>query len=648
MQGGTRYMPFEESTLTLGGESRKIKSLDFFKLGTVGKTDAKGETTVVAGEYTFLVTGKTLRFRHKPAGARTSKPVKHVKTFAELDKLPVGTVPEVETKNQNTLVQSTEEEIIMAKLNVEGKQIEIPAAAATALKNLGVKGSIVELSDFDSAIAKAKDKDLEALSAFEEVIQAELGAGAATTPDEKEIVAPKVDKETGAVEGAEAIPATGTTPGASPLAGANIFGTSGGEGGGGRQGTRAPKTEAEKEAERLARQNKRETELALIKEKVGKIEEVRSEISGVTDAKETMEALKTLILIDGKVPLFRTLVPSDTRLRAEVKNTIKPADRVYHPALQGNPEYKKVGKDIEPKYALGAYQLHLRESNPSQPSGFFIYMPEALMNFTPSKLSLHSERETILAALNAGSKDLVIKFLPKAEMILLLTVLNADIVEYNLKTQKYNDLAPHIYLTSKIDEQQNVPVFSLRAKDSEGRATKLSIRKFIPMATHDTIKTSAKEFDQQWTTDALFKRLLMNIPDGAPANKFSQLVQESAALFTQKPDGSILYTQFKNMETVTAYDSTTSRPAVTDVPLPLVKMSNPTTQGAVARPIFSKSKHTEPGYNPLYRADKDAVGDQINKQRRQTNKSILTAHTEEINRMTAINDLLTGSQIKIK
>lgn len=629
-------MNFEESTLVLGGETRKIKDLDFFKLGEVGNTDGRGMTTVVSGEYTFFASPTSLAFRHKPTGHKASKPRKTIKSFAELDKLPLATTIETETKTKNTSAQSTEEEAIMAKLNVEGKLIEIPAPAAKALKNLGVTGNTVELSDFDKAISKAKDEDLVALSTFEEVIQAEIDGGKADGPTTEVTTS-----------GTDAPAAAPTTPGATALTGSNIF-SSPGATGGGRAGTVAPKSEAEREAARIERENKRAEELAQMKENVGRIEELRAKTNEITDADETIRALKELILIDGKVPMFRTLVPSDTRLRAEVKNTVKPADRTYHPALQGNPEYKKVGKDIEPKYALGVYEVHLRESNPSQPTGFFIYVPEALMGFTPSKLSMHSEREMILAAREGGNKELVIKFISKAEMIPLLAVLNAEIVEYNERTRKFNDLAPHIYLTSRTDETQNIPVFSLRAKDSEGRATKLSIRKFIPMSTHNTVKTSSKEFDAQMTTDALFRRLLMNVPDGAPANKFSQLSQESAALFTQKPDGSILYTQFKNTETVTAYDSTNSRPAVIDMPLPLVVMSTPSTQGAVARPVFSKSKHTDTGYNPLYKNDKEAVGDQINKQRRQTNKSILTGHTEEIARISAIRDLLTGTQIKIK
>lgn len=622
-------MKFEESTLVLGGETRKIKDLAFFKLGEVGDTDGRGITTVVVGEYTFSVSKTTLAFRYKPIGARASKPRKTIKSFAELDKLPLEVNIETESKTKNTSAQSTEEEPIMAKLNVEGKQIEIPAPAAKALKNLGVTGAIVELPDFDKAIAKAKDEDLAALSTFEEAIQKELDGGNTDGPTTEVTMA-----------------GNDTAPTAAPLTGSNIFSTPGT--GTGRAGTVAPKSEAEREAARIERENKRENELAQMKENVGRIEELRAKTNEITDADETIRSLKDLILIDGKVPMFRTLVPSDTRLRAEVKNTIKPADRVYHPALQGNPEYKKVGKDIEPKYAMGLYEVHMRESNPSQPSGFFIYVPECLMGFTPSKLSMHSEREMILAAREAGNKELVIKFISKAEMIPLLAVLNAEIVEYNERTKKFNELAPHIYLTSRTDETQNIPVFSLRAKDSEGRATKLSIRKFIPMATHNTVKTTSKDFDAQMTTDALFRRLLMNIPDGAPANKFSQLTQESAALFTQKEDGTILYTQFKNEETVVAYDSTNSRPATIDVPLPLVVMSTPSTQGAVARPQFSKSKHTDPGYNPKYKADKDLVGDQINKQRRQTNKSILTGHTEEIARISAIRDLLTGTQIKIK
>lgn len=661
-------MSFEESTLTLGGETRKVESLDFVKTGTIGKTSNKGVTTVVNGEYTFLVSEDTLRYRFKPAGAKISKPIKHIASFGDLAKLPIAEVTAEDSKNKNTSATGTQEEFKMAQLNIEGKLIDIPAAVQKVLEKHGEKGAKIDINQFDAVMGKAKGADLTTLSQFEEKIQAEVAgdAGATTGADNKDAGAPQAGGnaapaggataddnkgEGGATDSLGMVPpgegAANVGGGAEGLAPSSIF-TGNTGGGGGRQGTRTQKTEAEKEAERRERQSKREAEAQLMRENNGRIEELRSVAAGVSDATETITALKQMLLIDGKLPLFKTLVASDTRLRAEVVNLVKPADRVYHPKLQGHPEYKKTGKDIEAKYALGQYQVNFRESNPSQPTGYFIYVPECLMSLTPSKLSQHSEREMVLMAQQGGSRELTIKFFSKAEIIWLLAVLNADIVEYDIRTQKFNETAPHIYFTSKTDAQTGVPVYSLRAKDSEGRATKLSIRNFIPLATHDVIKTTSPDFDVQNTTDALFKRLLLNIPDGAPANKFSQLTPESAALFTEKPDGSIIYPQFKNTETVVAYDSTKSRPMQREVPLPKVVMSKPSTAGAVSRPVFSKSKHTEPGYNSAYKTAKDAVGDQINKQRKQTNKSILTGHTEEIARLTAINDLLSGSQIKIK
>lgn len=685
-------MSFEESTVTLGGETREVKSLDFFKLGTVGSTDKKGETTVVCGEYTFLVAPSSLRFRHKPKGARASKPVKVLKTFADLEKLPyqpaletastdlqemqdaLGNLPEATgkeaealsakikmqekllsglesmqqtegSKNKNISARSTKEEISMAKLNVEGKQIEIPAAAATVLKKLGIKGDTVELTELDTAVGKAKDKDLEVLSAFEESVQALIQADSQQPPAGKEEKqGADQTPEQGAGAGAQQTPPAGGTP-----QGSNIFQTQGaGNPGNPRRGNRPEKTEAEKEQERQKRLALREQEAQTIKEFTGRIEELRSENASIADANEAIAALKRLILIDGKVPLFRTLVPSDPRLKAEVKNLVKPADRQYHPLLRGNPEFKKTGKNIEAKYALGEYELIMKESNPSQPTGFFIYVPEALINFTPSKMSLHSEREAILAAETAGSKNLVIKFISKAEMILLLTLLDAPLVLYTLRTKKFDETSPVIYQHSRVDEQQNIPVFSLRAKDSEGRNAKLSIRAFIPMASHDLTKTSSTEFDAVLTTQAIFGRLLFNMAEGVPANKFSQLTQASAALFETRDDGTIVYKHFKDAESVLAYDSTTSRPAYQTVGLPLVKMSTPSTATAIPRPVFVKTKHTDAGYNMKYKADKDAVGDQINKQKRQTNRSIITSHAEEINRMQAIHDILTGNQVKIK
>lgn len=659
-------MRFEESTLTLGGETREIKDLAFVNLGQVGTTDAKGVTTVVSGEYTFSVSETSLTFRHKAKGRKASGPRKTVKSFAELEKLPfkspavqpvtelpkesevtkdLDTEPKVspvveDNQNQkNSSAESTEEEPTMAKVNVEGKLIEIPAEAQAVLKKLGVTGETVQLAEFDAATAKAKNKDLEILSKFEEVIEKEVATD--STP-----VAPAAPE----APVTPVAPTTPEAPAASALQGSNIFATGDNQTAAPtRGGTRAAKSEEELKAAREEREFKKQKDLAIIKENVGKIEELRSKNSEISDANEAMAALKELLLIDGKLPMFRTLVPSDTRLAVQVKNNVKPADRVYHPSLQNKAEYTAVGKNIEAKYAKGEFEIVLRESNPSQPSGFFVYVPECLMNFTPTKLAMHSEREMVLQARESGSRELAIKFYPKVEIINLLAILNADMAEYNLLVKAYEIQAPHIYLTSRTDAVQNIPVFSLRAKDSEGRPTKLSIRKFIPLATHNVVKTSSKEFNAKLTTDALFRRLLINIPEGAPANKFSQLVQSSAALFTTHADGEITYNQFKNSETVVAYNSTTARPAFVEVELPLVVESTPSASGnAKVRAVFSKSKHTETGYRASFKEAKEAVGEEINKQRRQTTKSIISGHAEEIARIQAINDLLTGNQLKIK
>ena len=614
-------MSLENSTLTLSGETREIKSLDFYKLGQVGKTDGKGETTVVVGEYTFLVTKSSLRYRHKPKGSKTSSPIKTVRKFAELDKLDLGQVPAVEVENQNNSAESTEEEISMAKINVGGKQIEIPAAVEKIMKANGFKGEVAELPDLDKAIASATGKDLETLTAFDDKINAEAQAK---------------------VEDKGAAPQTG-------LAGSNLFGTQGGtETTETKSGTRRVKTDAEREADKRAREAKRESDVAQIKANIGQIENLRAANAEIEGATEAIESLKKMMLIDGKLPLFKTLVPSDTRLAANVKNLVKPADRVYHKSLQNKPEFRKTGKDIESKYAAGEFEVTLRESSPAQPSGYFVYIPEALMNFAPSRLSLFSEREAVVNASESGNTNLVIKFYPKSEIIPLLVLLDAEMVEYDLRTKRYVDAAPHTYFTSRQDETHNVPVFSLRAKDSDGRSTKLSIRNFLPLATHNTVRTTAKDFDLELTTAAFFKRVLMNVPEGAPANKYSQLTPESALKFSLTDKGELLFNNFSDKELVQAYDSTANRPHEVEMPLPLVVLSTPTTQGAVARPVFSKSKHSDAGYNPIYKAARDAVGDQINKPRKQTTKSILTAHTEEIARVNVIHGLLTGEQIIVK
>ena len=648
-------MTFEDSTLTLSGETRAIKSLEFFKSGVVGKTDAKGETTVVCGEYTFLVTEKSLRYRFKPKGARASKPVKTLKTFADLDKLPLG---DNTKENKNITEQSaegTKEEIIMAKLNINGKQVEIPADVTKVLNKLGVKGNVVEMNEFDLALGKAKEEDLVVLTKFEEtVIEPEMKAAenkAPKAPEKKEepAAAPNAGQPQTppAPETKPQTPPAAPTPG-SPLATSNLF--TGGNTGKGR----ATKTEAEREAERKERELKRREEQEEISSNYGRIEDLDRKLSSVESTEEMMRSLRKLLLLEGgRLPLFATLVPSDTRLRPMVKNRIAAKDRQLHPNVKNVPGLIGPDGKIPENLSLAEYELRFVESAPSQPSGYFIYVPECLMDISPSNLSLHSERQKIADALDSGSRELVIKYFPKSDLIYLLIALGAaaetvPVQEYNKRTKSFNQNAPYIHLlvTSKDGET----VYSLRAKDALGTATKLSIRRFIPLATHDTIKTTSPDFSPELTTKALFGRLLFNESSYTKATKFSQLIQEDKMLFTETGAGEYVFNSFQNSYVVPAYDINKNNSNHTvDMKLPFVREVQSASSGKT-NVVFVKSKFNEDhsNYDRAYTSLIQEVGDQINKTKRRTNKAINNSLTLQIQVKEGLLDIVTGKQIKIK
>ena len=310
---------------------------------------------------------------------------------------------------------------------------------------------------------------------------------------------------------------------------------------------------------------------------------------------------------------------------------------------------------IDEKYALADYSLDFVESNAPQPKGYFIYVPECLMEMNPSNIYVITERELFInaAAANPDASKLnrVIKYVSKTDLVHLLVLLggtNVKVQEFKPKSNTFEENSPFIHLETRLDKNGQT-VYTLRAKDAHGAGIKLSIRKFIPEFTHDTISVSSPDFSAKLTTNALFGRMLFNVSQWTNANKFSQLRQNDQLKFTQDADGDYVYNQFTDSYTVDAYDQNKNSKHTTTVYLPFVKET--VSSSGTTRTVFSKSKFNEDGGNykvALYRRDIEAVGDQINRTKKRTAKSMNNSLTSQLHVQEGLLSLVSGNQINIK
>lgn len=612
-------MSFTGTVLQLGKEKKKFEDLPFVKKGQVEEEKTGNKITVTMDGHIFDVGPKSLGYRKQVEG-KAASPRKALKSFKDMDKLMAKIEKENKTQT-NSAERAEKEKTNMTKLNLNGELIDVPENVVQALKDSGVTGDVIEISDFDKALTAASGEDLDAIVAFEETFEEKLTAGL-----------PGLDGQDAGDE-----PQTGVTP-------SNIWGEAG-------QEQQKPERTAEltpeqKQANRLKREQQRKENELKKEQMTGKIEELYKEQAAIENAVESIEALKDLMLIKGQVPLFRTLVPSDTRLRAFAKDTVPAAERTYHPDVVGKPESTETGSKIPQNQSDAKYEVELRESNPSQPTGYFLYIPESLKTFKPSEITYSSEREKILRAAESGNRNLVIKYYPKNEIVNLLLLLKADLVLYDITREEFIETSPRIMHHTRTQKTTQATIYTIRAVDHLGSPTKLSIRQFIPMRTHDTARKS--EINLQNLSDALFKTILTNLPNGAVATKFSMLTPESLAKFTQHPKGGFIFNQFKDVETVTAYDSKRGTVQTIDMALPQVEMSNPTSSTAVSRPVFKRTRHSEAGYKPEYQPFVDAVGDEITKTRPQSAAAAINQRQQQLDRMEGINAIMQGRALNIK
>lgn len=617
------------SQVTVGGVTLLLNNLTLVQQGEEVVSEDTDSLTIDFQGKRYTIKENEISFRVKKKGVFGPKIL--VKSLADLD-------------------QSEEEKM---KINYGKGQLEVPAAVEKVLRANRVTKEIVELGDFDKVLTdkKLSAADKKTLEAFDTKIS-EAAKVEVTTEATAEGTKVEVDTPTAEVtvetkpeaptntDPFAGQPTTPTSP-VSPLEGSNVFG-----------GGPTRKTEAEIEAARREREIERRKLAEKLKQGDTQIEAVREERSKISNSDEAVDALRRILTIDNYIPLFRTLVTSDTRLKATIKDTVKAADRKYHPTLADDKRYTKKGSEIELRLSDASYKLNLVEAVPSQPRGYFIYVPKALQLVELSKLNLPSNRVAVIKAdeaIAAGhDADRVIRYFSKAEIIQIMILLKVDMRVWSKELNQFEIDSPRIFIYTTIDSQTGAAKFSLRAVTATNEGTKLSIRKFIPLSTHDIATVNDSDFDPVKTTRALFGRLLLERLDHVNVRKLDQLRPDSAQLFTENPDGSVVFNQFQNRFEVPAYESTTRNPLTTTVPLPKVIEKTTVSNGNV-RVVFSRSSHTDTGsYNPAYIADLEAVGAEINKNRHVSAKSQEKTQRQVLALEQASLDILKGQEVNFR
>lgn len=666
-------MASSQSSITLSGVTLPQEKMPFLAQATVGETDSKGVTEYSTPEYMFYMSEKYLGFRKKAKSSGALSPMKEITSFEQLKQIGFA-IDTIE-------VESQKEKITMAlTINAEGKAITVPADVEKIIRDAGkITGNKIELDEFDTILDGLKGDNAKKAQAFAEEINKQLptggdaGAAPATTKPAAGTTASKAAdaaasaataaqaaadsaKEDASVA-ADAAASAGATPAAgAPAAGATgIPTTPGGITGSSIFSSQnaAPKTErrvktqAERDADAAKRQQQQLNDQMGLKEATGSIEKLHELISEKELAEKAIEDLTKLVAKDGVIPIFKTLVETDTRIKASVVNKVKAQDRVYHPAVASNPANTKTGKDIPVKLSKGEFEVNLVETTPSQPKGYFVLMPEALKDFTPSKISQLSERKKIVTASEVANDKRTIVYYSRPEFLQLLILTGmhgAFFTQLGVAVPN----SPMIVLKQNMKAESGEIVYSLKAVSDAGKNIKLSVRHFVPLSTFVTTSKSDPKFNAQILSDLLFHRLLVSVPDGYAANRLSQLTPASVAKFEQRPDGTILFQEFQDKMTVPAYDSTKDLPMTKTLDLPLAVMSSPTTATAVAKPTFVKVKHNEPGYKAQFTNDLHAVRDAIKTIKKVTTRNQLNETNQERGRLDAVARMLSADSIAIK
>lgn len=382
---------------------------------------------------------------------------------------------------------------------------------------------------------------------------------------------------------------------------------------------RAPKTKAEKEEalrQKLLDENEAKESIKREHDQIGKL---RAQLGGIENGKEALLAIRRLFLLNGNLPYFRTLTPSDTRLKASVEDTVPKNARVRHPALEGSPTTTGENAIIPLSESLGEYKIVWKENNLPQPKGFFVYVPENLTSFDPSLVSFAHTREQVIDAEKEyegmASEDIprVIKYYSKKNLLTLLLILDAPMRRYDEDSKSYV-LNSEIIIAADTNSKRAKSTSTLRAKDHNGVNIKLSVRNFIPLQTYDTIIRSKADF--YLTTQAFFKRSLFTEAANRTGMKFDQLLEPYALKFVKDENGNLVYTDFQSSMDVLRYDNPRGREDTINMELPHV------VESSSGRAVFKKSKN-EPtsNYKAIYKPDYDRVGAEINASRAQTVKA---------------------------
>lgn len=519
------------------------------------------------------------------------------------------------------------------KLTNNGKTVDVPAEIAEFLMKKGHKSADeITLAQYDVITSKNPfPAELEAAGReLDTKIEAET---------EPKAPAKKAPAKTTA-KAAEEAPTAGSAGAAVDVV--DVFGGAGAEGFEQEAAKAAADAEttgagteekAKRSTGRTAAQKLEDERLAqkTIKDENDRIGKLHEELGGIVNAKEALRAMRELYLINEQLPYFKTLTPSDTRLKAAVINTVPKGERQLHPALQNSSTVNATSPSLAD--SLGKYKIEWQENNLPQPKGFFVYVPEKLLNFDPSLISFKHVRQQVIDVYNEYKEQegtpirRVVKFFSKKNLLTLLLILEAPMRPYDIDAEAFVINGDTIYAADS-NGHRSKATHTLRAKDHNGNGMKLSVRNFIPLQTYDTVLKN--KADIHHTTLAFFKRSLFTEASNGTGMRYDQLLPEFAAQFEERADGDYEFTDFKSTRKVPKYDNHRNRDEMIELELPLVTVSGS------GRVVFKKSKN-EPGsnYKPVYKQDYEAVGAEIHASKSQTVKA--TAETAESQRRNLEN-----------
>jgi hypothetical protein len=288
-------------------------------------------------------------------------------------------------------------------------------------------------------------------------------------------------------------------------------------------------------------------------------------------------------------------VTKNTRITSRVTDTVKPADRVWHPNCPDSfkAESKAItsGSNIEQKYSDAKYDVSIVESQPGTmlgviadlPQGFdpqwFLSLASTLTQMNVETFLQNPPTQRELIPINKETLTTMLGILNLPARFVARSTNAPDLSKIEIRAEHHVDADQYYWLT-------------LSGYDSTGKKRKITSSGYLPLTTFVTGTT--RTVNLSILTKALFGGLL-KVSEYLYVTKFSMLTADARSKFNTDSDNEFLYTGFTDIMSVPSFTSTRKEVKMVQMKLPMVQLS--TTNSGKEKTVWQTASHTDPLYD---------------------------------------------------